>query len=296
MGPWSHWGRLLLLACSIALGGVALGAVAMIRDGALRLMHPSRSQRAGDDTPLRLGIPYRDITLATRDGLKLAAWYTPPQNGVIVLAAHGYGVRRSPEIVALFARHGYGVVAWDMRAHGESEGELCTVGYAEAWDVEAALDYALAQPGVEHVAAWGESMGGAAAILAAARRPEIEALVADSAFTSLEDELAVRIPFPLLRPPVRFFAEQAAGGSIQSVRPVDEIGRLSPRPVFIIQGLADRSIPLDSGRRLYEAAGEPRSLWQEEGIGHVEMLAARPDDYEARVMAFLAEAFPGEEK
>ena len=290
MRRWSYWGRLLLFACSIALGGVAIGAVAMIRDGAIKLIHPSRSLRAQDDTPLRLGIQYQEVTLTTRDGLKLAAWYTPPQNGVVVLAAHGYGTKRSAEMHALFARHGYGVLAWDMRAHGESEGELCTVGYAEAGDVETALDFALSQPGVEHVAAWGESMGGVATILAAARRPEIEALVADSAFTTLEDELAVRVPLPLLRPLIRFFAEQEVGGSIQAVRPVDQIGRLSPRPVFIIQGLADRSIPLDSGQRLYEAAGEPRFLWEEEGIGHVDMYAAQPSEYEARVIAFLEEA------
>ena len=137
-------------------------------------------------------------------------------------------------------------------------------------------------------------MGGVATILAGARRPEIEALVVDSAFTSLEDELAVRVPIPLLRPLIRFFAEREAGGSIQSVRPVDQIGRLSPRPVFIIQGLADRSIPLDSGQRLYDAAGEPRFLWEEEGIDHVEMYTAQPSEYEARVIAFLEEALPRE--
>jgi fermentation-respiration switch protein FrsA (DUF1100 family) len=290
MRQWSYWGRLLLFACSIALGGVVIGAVAMIRDGASKLIHPPRSHHAKDDTPLRLGVGYQEITLTTRDGLKLAAWYTPPQNGVVVLVAHGYAAKRSAEMHALFARHGYGVLAWDMRAHGESEGELCTVGYAEAGDVETALDFALSQPGVEHVAAWGESMGGVATILAGARRPEIEALVVDSAFTSLEDELDLRVPIPLLRPLIRFFAEQEAGGSIQAVRPVDQIGRLSPRPVFIIQGLADRSIPLDSGRRLYAAAGEPRFLWEEEGIDHVEMYAAQPSEYEARVIAFLEEA------
>jgi fermentation-respiration switch protein FrsA (DUF1100 family) len=266
----------------------------MVRDGASKLIHPPRSHHAKDDTPLRLGIQYQEITLTTRDGLKLAAWYTPPQNGVVVLVAHGYAGKRSTEMHALFARHGYGVLAWDMRAHGESEGELCTVGYAEAEDVETALDFALSRPGVRHVAAWGESMGGVATILAGARRPEIEALVVDSAFTTLEDELTVRVPMPLLRPLIRFFAEQEVGGSIQAVRPVDQIGRLSPRPVFIIQGLADRSIPLDSGQRLYEAAGEPRFLWEEEGISHVDMYTAQPGEYEARVIAFLEGALPRE--
>ena len=262
----------------------------MIHDGALRLTHPPRLLHAKDDTPLRLGISYQEIVLTTRDGLKLAAWYTPPQNGVVVLVAHGYAGKRSAEMHALFARHGYGVLAWDMRAHGESAGELCTVGYAEAGDVETALDFALSQPDVKHVAAWGESMGGVATILAGARRPEIEAVVVDSAFTTLEDELTLRVPTPLLRALIRFFAEQEVGGSIQAVRPVDQIGRLHPRAVFIIQGLADQSIPSDSGRRLYAAAGEPRFLWEEDGVGHGGMYAAWPGEYEVRVIAFFEEA------
>ena len=71
------------------------------------------------------------------------------------------------------------------------------------------------------------------------------------------------------------------------LRPGDEIGKISPRPVFIIQGLADRLVPPDSSQRLYAAAGEPRLLWNEPGVPHVGMQNAFPEEYERRVMAFF---------
>jgi len=246
--------------------------------------------RPANDTPARFGIPYQDITLTTSDGLTLHAWYTPPQNGAVVLVVHGYTTARSADVHSLFARHRYGVVSLDLRAHGESEGELCTFGYYERLDVEAALEFALSQPGVERVGAWGGSMGGATVIMAAARQPEIEAVVADSAYATLADELDVMVRSALLRPLVRFFAEQEAGISIHDVRPEDAIGQISPRPVLVIQGLADTTVPPEASERLYQAAGEPKSLWAEPGVGHLEMMHRFPTEYERRVVAFLDES------
>jgi dipeptidyl aminopeptidase/acylaminoacyl peptidase len=282
-----YWQKLLLFAFSILVIGLLGGTTLMFRQGALGFVHPARSLRSAGDTPARLGVSYQEIALTTTDGLKLAAWYTPPQNGRVILVAHGYADKRSTDLHALFARNKYGVLSWDFRAHGESEGNLCTLGYYETRDVEAALDFALSQPEVSHVGAWGGSMGGVATILAAAHRPEIEAVVVDSAFSTLEDEIAVRVPSAIMRPFIRFFAEQETGISAQQVRPIDQIGRISPRPVLIIQGLADKAIPLDSAQRLYNAAGEPRTLWQENGVDHVAMFSAQPQEYEERVVSFL---------
>lgn len=89
----------------------------------------------------------------------------------------------------MLAREEYGVLAWDARAHGESDGEISTLGYKEVLDVKAALDFALAQPEIKHVGAWGGSIGGATMIRAAAEFPQIEALVVDSSFSSVDVKL-----------------------------------------------------------------------------------------------------------
>lgn len=290
MRTWRYYLNLLLFGLSVLTLGLAAGVLHLTHQHALGYVHPARMVRPADDTPARYGIPYQEITLTTSDGLRLRAWYTPPQNGAVVLVVHGYATARPADIHSLFARNHYGVISPDLRAHGESEGEMCTFGYSETLDIEAVLEFALAQPGVERVGAWGGSLGGATVIMAAARRPEIEAVVADSAYAALADELEIMVRLALLRPLVRFFAEREAGISIHDVCPEDVIGQISPRPVFIIQGLADTIVSPESGERLYNAAGEPKRLWAEPGIGHLEMMHRFPTEYERRMIAFFDES------
>lgn len=290
MKPPHYWRNLLLFGLGALTIGAIIGAVYLIRVWTVAHIHPRRVSLAQIGTPADYGLPYREIELTSADGIKLSAWYTPPQNGAVILVAHGHAGLRFIERQVLFVKHGYGVVAWDFRAHGQSGGETCTLGYNEALDVAAALDYALAQAGVKHVGAWGASMGGAATILAAAQRPEIEAVVVDSAFPTLEDQIALKVPLAILVPFVRFYGELETGIRVAEVRPVDRIGQISPRPVMIIQGLADATLPADAGQQLYAAAGEPRLLWTEPGVGHLGMAGARPEAYEKRVIAFFYQA------
>jgi fermentation-respiration switch protein FrsA (DUF1100 family) len=254
-------------------------------------LHPPRYQRTVEDTPANFGVPFQDIRLITTDGLTLRAWFTPTQNGNIILVAHGYGAARSAEMHALFARHGFGVLSWDARAHGESEGDLCTFGYYELLDVEAALKFAQQQGGAKHIGAYGVSMGAGTLIIAASQLPEIEAVVADSAFPAIEEMLDSAIPTPFLRPFIQFFMKQQTGKSEEDVRPIDDIPKISPRSVFIIQGADDTTIPPDSARQLFDAAGEPRFLWIGENVGHASMFEEMPLEYTERVIEFFEEAF-----
>ena len=285
-----YWRNLALFGFSVLAITLGVGVLHLARQKAFEYVHPTRQVHSLDDNPASQGIPYQEIVLITSDGLALRAWYTPPQNGAVVLVAHAHNGARQTGMHSLFARHGYGVVSWDFRAHGESEGEVCSLGYYEVLDLEAALDFALSQPEVEVVAAWGGSMGGATVIMAAARRSEIEAMVADSAFAALEDELRVMIRLKWMRPLIQFFAEREAGASLADLRPEDVIGGISPRPVFIIQGLSDLMVPVTAGERLYDAAGDPRVLWLEEGVGHLAMIDVFPEEYESRIIEFLDNA------
>ncbi|MBM3146111.1 MAG: alpha/beta fold hydrolase [Chloroflexi bacterium] len=286
---WRYWLNLLTFTLGIALLGTLFVLIHFGYQGAQSYTHPQRYQRAIGDDPSQFDIEFRSITLTTEDGIELAAWYTPSQNGAVILAAHGYAGGRSAQMHALFARHGYGVISWDARAHGESGGDLCTWGYYERRDVETALDYALSAEDVRYVGAFGESMGAATILLAAAYQPKIQAVVADSAFATLEDMIHVVIPHPIFRPFIQFFAERETGLTADDLRPVDAIQHISPRPVFIIQGEADETVPPESALRLYEAAGEPRQHWIESGVGHVSMFMAYPEEYETRVIRFFDE-------
>ena len=250
-------------------------------------LHPQRQQRLVDDTPEKFGITFENVQLVTRDGIELAAWYTPSENGALILVAHGHSDMRSPMLYSMYAQNGYGVLAWDFRAHGESGGEHSTLGYYEALDVEAALEYGLQQANVEHIGAWGGSMGGVAVLEATARREEIEAVVIDSAFATLEDELKWVVTSNIFLPFIRFFAEKETGVKMEMLRPVDRIKAISPRPIMIIHGEGDNVIPVDSAQKLYEVAGNPRYLWTEAGVNHVGMYSMYPEMYEERVVNFF---------
>ena len=285
---WQYWVRLMLAVIFSLLIALTVTVIWISYRQTFDYLHPMRQTATG--AFLRAsGIEFQDVELRTEDGVTLSAWYTPPRNGAVILVAHGYGDKRTEDFHALFASHGYGVLAWDFRAHGQSAGEFSSLGYYEILDAKAALDFALAQPGVEHVGAWGGSMGAVTMIRAAAHYPAIEALVADSPFAALEDEMDLRVPFPVMRSLIRFFAEREAGVTIDSVRPLDDIGRISPRPVFLIQGMGDGMVPLNSAQQLYDVAGEPRQIWTETDVPHLNMYAYYKTRYTKRVIKFFNE-------
>jgi fermentation-respiration switch protein FrsA (DUF1100 family) len=275
---------LLILLTVLALFALIIVGIGYVEVN--KVLHPPR-RVAGGKTLRELDIPYQSIDLLTSDGVRLSAWYTPPRNGAVILVAHGYGDHRVVWVHEILVRKGYGVLAWDARAHGTSGGDISTIGYLEVLDVKAALDFALSQPGVEHVGAWGGSMGGATLIRAAAQYPEIKALFVDSPFASLEDELNYLIPYPIINPLARMLAQAETGINVDDVSPLKVIGQISPRPVYLVQGTGDRTAPPDSAERLYQMAKEPRFLWVEENVPHLAMYADKPRRYKKTLIEFF---------
>ncbi|RPJ28603.1 MAG: alpha/beta hydrolase [Chloroflexi bacterium] len=284
----NHWAKSIFV---FAIKVTIVVMISIILASAIELndaLHPPRIIPQGN-TLRKYKIEYQPVDLITEDGVRLTAWYTPPQNGAVILLAHGYGNKRPEWVYALLARKKYGVLAWDARAHGESDGNISTVGYLEVLDVKAALDYALAQPGVEHIGAWGGSMGGATIIRAAAQFPQVEAVFIDSSFTSLEEEFNYLVPYPVINPVAKFIVTAGTGFRLDNVNPLDDISRISPRPVYIVQGLQDTVASPESGEKLFKAAGEPRFLWEQENVPHLSMYLDNPRRYQRRLIDFFDE-------
>lgn len=251
-------------------------------------LHPPRIVPPGN-TLRESRIEFQHLDLITEDGIRLSAWYTPPRKGAVILLAHGYGDNRPEWVHVMLAKKGYGVLSWDARAHGESDGEISTVGYLEVLDVKAALDFVLAQPDVSHVGAWGGSMGGATLIRATAQFPEIEALFVDSSFASLNDEFDFLVPYPVINPLAKFLAEWQTGFSIKDLDLVKDIARIGPRPVYIVHSLGDTVAPPDAGEKLFNAANEPRFLWVEEDAAHLSIHLVNERRYQRRLIGFFDE-------
>ncbi|HUN22763.1 MAG TPA: alpha/beta fold hydrolase [Anaerolineales bacterium] len=273
-----------LMFMILMLTGVCLSGVWGI---AYTTAHPVRDDFAPDENPLKYGVPYQDITLKSIDGLNIQAWYTPAQNGTVVIFVHGFRGHRAIDRHCWLATAGFGVISIDLRAHGLSDGNVTSFGYHEGMDVHAALNFALSQPGIDRVVGYGESLGGATLIGAASTRPEIAALVVDSTFSSLSALLERQVPIYGVNWLFKGFWGQQMGVSVDAVNPSAWITKIAPRPILIIQAQGDSLIPADSATVLARAYGETAQVWLEAGLEHSLVYHTYPEVYKARVIEFL---------
>lgn len=210
-------------------------------------------------SPVDSGVPEMEpVTLETEDGLNLLAWYRAVEGQPVVVYFHGNagnigarGFKVRPYLDA-----GFGVLLVSYRGYGGNRGRPTEEGlYADA---RAALQFLKAQ-GVapERTVIYGESLGtGVAVQIASELGPEnpVAALVLEAPFTSMDDVAAHHYPYVPARWLIKDHFDSAA--KIAGVN----------TPVLIIHGDRDRTIPIKFGRRLFEAAAEPKeSRWLKGG-------------------------------
>ena len=128
-----------------------------------------------------LGAGYEQVSLTTSDGLELAGWYVPSRNGAAVIAFPG---RNGPQAhTRMLARHGYGVLLFDRRGQGESEGDPHGFGWEGEKDIKAAIEFLQRRPDVdpERIGGLGLSVGGELMLQAAAETDALKAVVSEGA-------------------------------------------------------------------------------------------------------------------
>lgn len=247
------------------------------------------------------GAILEDFVVRAPDGVLLRGWKVRPANasGDWVLLFHGVSDNRTGMTgqAALLLRHGYSVVMMDVRAHGESGGNLATYGWLERLDTRAIID-ALDITEMPHsIFALGSSMGAAIALQSAAIEPRIAGVVAESSFSDLREvtfDYAGLHWSPLLgktffRPgawTVISTAQKEGGFSVDEVSPEKSV-RARPFPVLLICDGADHVVPCRHSRRIFRAAAGPKELWEVPGAGHASAIGTEPAEYEMRVIAFF---------
>jgi uncharacterized protein len=259
-----------------------------------RLTHPgcNTSPAAISDVPQP-----EEQALLTSDGMRIRSWYYPPQNGSVIIALGGpsgsLGQNLPPVDFLLHA--GFGVIQIDSRACVVPPSAV-TLGAKELMDAEAALTFLRARPEVRKIGAMGFSMGGVTAIRAAARHPEIAAVVAEGGYYNLgKDFIEPEQSKPLY---IDLFLHIVAN-SFQyqnqldpwEISPVDDLPRISPRPVLLIYG--ETELQDGHGDLQYAAAKEPKELWIVPGGAHGTNYRIATQEYERRVLDFFNQALLG---
>jgi alpha-beta hydrolase superfamily lysophospholipase len=243
-------------------------------------------------------LPVEAITIPSGSGSRLSAWFIPgtPRGGAVLLL-HGVGANRLQmlERARLFHREGFAVLLFDFQAEGESPGAAITFGYLEAKDARAAFDELRRRAPGERVAVLGESLGGAAAVLADPPL-EADAMVLEAVYASFDTAVENRIAMylgppgpwlaPVLTPLLTWQVRPRLGFGTGALRPAARVAGLHV-PLLIIGGDADLHATLAETKLIYANANAPKELWVIPGARHQDFHHYAKAEYEQRVLDFL---------
>jgi pimeloyl-ACP methyl ester carboxylesterase len=268
------YGSFLLAGLPFALSQVMLGTIR-------QPTHPARP-------------PFEEGWIQS-EGLRLRSWTVrgrPDRAAVVV--AHGLGdtLESFTSVALRLNARGHTVLLLVMRGHGASEGRYTTLGGREREDVRAAMA-ALRSQGLaaKGFVLMGYSLGSAAVLRAAAREPDVRAVVVEAPFDTYRDTIAWHgklyygLPrwFPLT-PLAIAIAEWRAGFDADDVDVVAAARETHAALLAIADG-DDVRMPERVVRRVYDAHPGPKAFWLAPGVDHVG--ASQLSEYWPKVLGFL---------
>jgi uncharacterized protein len=242
-----------------------------------------------------LGAAYRQVTFTSSDGLKLAGWYVPSRNGAAVIVSPGRAAAVQAHARMLIG-HGYGVLLFDRRGEGQSQGDRNMYGWNGDRDLVGAVSFLQRQRDVQpaRIAGLGLSVGGEMLLQAAAETTGLKAVASEGAGRrSLREHVHIPelgsiqkwiTPWVTQTGALMVMSDSGAPPYLGSL-----VKRIAPRPILLIRalhGLDDESL----NRVYYADAHRPKALWEVAEGGHTGALQAAPAQYEARVVSFFDHA------
>lgn len=276
----------------LSAGGITLYTIRTTLDD---LIYQSGGDETKSTTPADLGLPYTEIEFTNSAGLQIRGWLVGGEARACILLAPGKGANRWDVLsYAPFLYHaGYRVLLFDPRSTGLSQGEQYGLGYFKSRDMIQAANHLKEAHRIEHIGVLGFSAGGTAAVLAALEESLIRAVVADSAFASLEMAAASSLsglrkyPFRAVLPIFSREAEKKLGVNVFEALDLTEKIRGLEKPVLFIHGTRDQVIRPANSRLLYSLAPGPKEIWLVPGTGHVEAFFRHPEPFREKVLDFF---------
>jgi len=279
-------------------GGVGYAALAVV----VAERFTTSRRETSDFTPRHAGLAYEDVRFFARAGdVRLAAWYLgaeQPRGAVIMV--HGRGASKGNELnlqamglVKQLLDSGLSVLMLDLRGHGDSDAARLTYGCNERFDVLGAVDWLMARGyRAGRIGVLGASMGGSAAIAAAAEETAIGAVISDSAFADFGAVLRHNFPRVMrtrlalgLLPGALWWVQRWTGVALQRFRPAELARRLRDIPLLLIHSKGDRFVTVAHAEHLADASGT--EAWLSDTHDHVGTFAAQPQAYTERVDNFF---------
>ena len=242
-------------------------------------------------TPATWGLKFESIDFKSADGTPLHGWFIPAKDkaaksakGTVVFS-HGNAGSISYHLgfCAWLAEASYNVIIYDYRGFGKSGGTVDRRGMIN--DVKAAFAYARKRADIDptRMISYGHSLGGAQSVTALGETPVkgLRAIVIDGAFASYR-KMAEVIGGQL-------------GASLVSdeLAPKDFVKKLAPVPLLVVHGSHDEVVPVSQGRQLFEAAGQPKTLFEVKSGRHGTALSDDHGAYRKKMIVWLDEKMKG---
>ncbi len=298
--PTSPRGRALLAVAVVA----ALGLLYLLVSFYIVNTALVAERNEIEEFPEEYGLSYEEVEFSPRDWpeLTLRGWWMPAKDAKgTVVKIHGLDSTRDSSLglSKALVDGGYSVLAFDLRGHGESDPAQMGAGIHEQDDLRGAIDYVLTHRGAEpgRVLLYGDSFGGAIALLTAVDEPAVVGLFSDSAFTSVSDLLiqevadrtrAARWSATALRPGILFVARVAKRLDISEVRPVDSVA-LYDYSLGLVHCSTDERVPLEHLIQIRAQVQAPPRMTVYEGCEHSQGWEDYTDHYEAYLVDYFDE-------
>jgi fermentation-respiration switch protein FrsA (DUF1100 family) len=283
--PWRHRGEGSARSRAVALVGGPLAMLLVLVPMGMGMVETHKWRERVGKPP---SAAYEDVRFKASDGLDIAGWYRPSRNGAAVLVVHGGGSDRKGSLAhaQLLAARGYGVLVYDARGRGESDGSPNDYGWDWPKDVEGALAFLRHRPDVQpgRIGAIGLSTGADVLFEVAAR--EGLPIVADgTAAGSFEDWHRLRgtelgtVPGWVMFSTMRVVSGDPPGPAIE-----DQIARLES-PALLISAGTDIEREFN---QFYERIASPSvEHWNVPDAEHTHAIRSHRAEYEQRVGGFF---------
>jgi uncharacterized protein len=237
---------------------------------------------------------YKQITITTNDGLKLDAWLltTPNAKGTVALF-HGHGGKKSGVLTEAksFNQIGYNAILVDFRAHGNSQGNTCTIGYDEAIDVKATYDY-LVTSGEKNIVLWGISLG-AASITKAINDYQLtpSKIILEMSFGSLPEAVSGRLKLMGLPPQpmatlLTFWGGVEHGFWAYNLKPSQYVKTIQC-PTLVQWGKNDPRVTEKETNELYNNITTSKKLVVYQNSGHQSLCENEHEKWMTTITEFL---------
>jgi dipeptidyl aminopeptidase/acylaminoacyl peptidase len=231
---------------------------------------------------------FKDFFVLQVDGISIVGQlFLPDENAgyPLVCLCHGAPSGDPPEpgdggypaLAERICREGYGVCFFNFRGAGDSGGNIDFLGWTH--DLQAVIDYLWNLPKIDKSRLWlvGFSAGAAVSVYVASKDKRVAAVAACACPAHFKFFMESAGPQAIIDRYRRIgcirdddFPPSLEGwfDNLRQITPLNYVAGIAPRPLLLVHGSRDETVPVDHARRMYRKAGEPKKLDILDAAGH----------------------------